>query len=167
MVKELTNRQEKILNALVEEYVRIAEPVSSKLLAKKREFNICPATIRNEFQALTEMGYIQQPHTSAGRVPTNKAYRYFVDKSFESKDELFFNLIFKEVKITRQQIENELKLAEDLMKSLEEISSTLTFTRLPEKDNLFEILTKIGPSRTIYEKNIDLMKSLLKSLENF
>ncbi len=167
---ELTKRQEKILNTLIGEYIKTAEPVSSKSLAKKRNFDVCPATIRNELQELTGKGYIHQPHTSAGRAPTDKAYHYFVDNIFGDKnniDKLFSIFIFKEVETVKQQIENELKMAEDLIKSLEEISSTLDFRYLPDRNNLFEILTKLGPSRMTYDKNITLIQELLKSLEEF
>lgn len=164
---ELSERQEKILNAIIDEYIKTAEPVSSKFLAKKRDFNVCPATIRNEMQEITDMGYIFQPHTSAGRVPTKKAYHYFVNVIFEDKEKPFSNFIFREIEITRQQIEKELKLAEDLMKSLEEIASTFSVSSAAEKDNLLEILAKIGPSRMTYDRNISLIQKLLKSLEEF
>ena len=76
----LTARQGEILNMIVREYISLAEPVSSKLLEKKHEFGVSPATIRNEMQELADQGYLSQPHTSAGRVPTDKGYRFFVDK---------------------------------------------------------------------------------------
>ena len=79
----LTARQGEILNMIVREYISLAEPVSSKLLEKKHEFGVSPATIRNEMQELADQGYLSQPHTSAGRVPTDKGYRFFVDKLLE------------------------------------------------------------------------------------
>jgi len=153
----------------VGEYIKTAEPVSSNFLAKKKEFKVCPATIRNELQELAEKGYIFQPHTSAGRVPTDKAYHYFVDIIFENEnniDKLFSRFIFKEAEAVKQQIENELKMAEDLIRSLEEVSSALDLRRLPDRDDLFEILIKLGPSRMAYDENINLIQRLLKSIEN-
>ena len=85
---QLTDRQEEILNALIREYISGAEPISSKLLKEKANLDVSPATIRNDFQELTEAGYIAQPHTSAGRIPTEKAYKYFVDKSFADEKQL-------------------------------------------------------------------------------
>ena len=76
---ETNLRQQDLLLKIVEEYINTAKPVSSQLLEKKHSFKVCPATIRNEMQALTKKGYIFQPHTSAGRVPTDKGYRFFVD----------------------------------------------------------------------------------------
>ena len=79
---ELTRRQEQLLNALIQEYISTAEPVGSIHLKKSINLDVCPATIRNDLQELTEAGYIAQPHTSAGRIPTEKAYRFFVEKIF-------------------------------------------------------------------------------------
>ena len=82
---QLTERQEKILNSLIQEYIGIAEPISSNLIKERCGLDVSPATIRNDLQELTEMGYINQPHTSAGRVPTNKGYKYFVEITFTQK----------------------------------------------------------------------------------
>ena len=73
----MTERQQKILNAIVEQYAEVASPVGSSLLAKV--FNVSSATIRAEMAELERLGYIHQPHTSAGRVPTDKGYRVYVN----------------------------------------------------------------------------------------
>lgn len=73
-------RQMEILRAIVDEYVQTEEPVGSKALAERYHFDVSPATIRNDMAALEEAGLITQPHTSAGRIPTNKGYRQFVDR---------------------------------------------------------------------------------------
>jgi len=73
-------RRLEVLRAIVEDYVRTAEPVGSKSLVERRHLGVSPATIRNDMAALEEEGYISQPHTSAGRIPTDKGYRYFVDR---------------------------------------------------------------------------------------
>lgn len=75
----LTNRQKLILNAIVEDYVRSAEPVGSRTLSKQGNITFSPATIRNEMADLEEMGFLDQPHTSAGRIPSQKGYRFYVD----------------------------------------------------------------------------------------
>lgn len=80
----MTTRQSKILCAIVEQYAEVASPVGSSLLAKA--FNVSSATIRAEMVQLEEMGYIHQPHTSAGRVPTDKGYRYYVNYLNESQE---------------------------------------------------------------------------------
>lgn len=81
----ISERQDRILKALVKSYIDLAEPVSSEYLKRKYRFSFSPATIRSEMQELTDMGFIEQPHTSAGRVPTDKGYRFFVD-SLEEND---------------------------------------------------------------------------------
>lgn len=75
----MTERQDKILRAVVEEYAEVASPVGSQLLAKV--FNVSSATIRSEMAELERMGLIKQPHTSAGRIPTDKGYRYYVNQT--------------------------------------------------------------------------------------
>lgn len=77
----MTERQKQILSAVVEQYAEVASPVGSSLLAKL--FNVSSATIRAEMAQLEEMGYITQPHTSAGRIPTDKGYRFYVNNLSE------------------------------------------------------------------------------------
>ncbi|GAA2649098.1 MULTISPECIES: heat-inducible transcriptional repressor HrcA [Nonomuraea] len=81
----LDDRKLAVLRAIVEDYVSTNEPVGSKALADRHNLNVSPATVRNDMAALEEQGYITQPHTSAGRVPTDKGYRLFVDKLSQIK----------------------------------------------------------------------------------
>ncbi|HAL73737.1 MAG TPA: heat-inducible transcription repressor HrcA, partial [Clostridiales bacterium] len=75
----LDERKKSILKAVIDDYITTAEPVGSKLLVSKYRFNVSPATIRNEMADLEELGYLEQPHTSAGRIPSDKGYREYVD----------------------------------------------------------------------------------------
>ncbi|HLF75773.1 MAG TPA: heat-inducible transcriptional repressor HrcA [Anaerolineales bacterium] len=77
---ELTERQKTLLLLIIRDYIESAQPVGSKRLAEHYHINLSSATIRNEMAALTEMGYLRQPHTSAGRIPTEEGYRYFVSQ---------------------------------------------------------------------------------------
>src|SRR6185436_8886050 len=79
----MTERQQKILQAIVEQYAEVAVPVGSSLLAKV--FNVSSATIRAEMAELERLGFIDQPHTSAGRIPTDKGYRFYVNQIVEDK----------------------------------------------------------------------------------
>lgn len=79
MALELDNRKQKILKAIIEEYTRTGEPVGSKRIAALLDITASPATIRNDMAALFEMGLLEQPHTSAGRVPSHMGYRYYID----------------------------------------------------------------------------------------
>ena len=74
------SRKLEVLRAIVEDYVATEEPVGSKSLAERHSLGVSPATIRNDMALLEEEGFISQPHTSAGRVPTDKGYRLFVDR---------------------------------------------------------------------------------------
>ena len=69
-----------VLRAIVEDFVATEEPVGSKALVERHGLNVSPATVRNDMAALEDEGYITQPHTSAGRIPTDKGYRLFVDR---------------------------------------------------------------------------------------
>src|SRR5262245_29852933 len=80
----MTDRQKQILCAVVEQYAEVASPVGSSLLAKV--FNVSSATIRSEMAELEHLDYITQPHTSAGRVPTDKGYRFYVNHLSETKE---------------------------------------------------------------------------------
>lgn len=77
---ELTERQKTLLLLIIRDYIESAQPIGSKRLADHYNINLSSATIRNDMAALTEMGYLRQPHTSAGRVPTEEGYRYFVSQ---------------------------------------------------------------------------------------
>ncbi|MGW0806750.1 heat-inducible transcriptional repressor HrcA [Nonomuraea sp. NPDC002799] len=81
----LDDRKLAVLRAIVEDYVSTNEPVGSKALAERHNLKVSPATVRNDMAALEEDGYITQPHTSAGRVPTDKGYRLFVDRLSQVK----------------------------------------------------------------------------------
>lgn len=74
------DRKNQILSAIIEHFVQTAEPVGSKTIILTYNFNVSPATVRNDMAELEEQGLIMQPHTSAGRVPTDKGYRFYVDE---------------------------------------------------------------------------------------
>ncbi len=82
---ELTERKKKILRAVVERYIQTAEPIGSKALQELTGLNVSSATIRNELADLTELGYLEQPHTSAGRIPSPKGYRLYVNELMEEQ----------------------------------------------------------------------------------
>ena len=83
---ELDERKEKILKAIIQTYLETGEPVGSRTISKYSDLNLSSATIRNEMSDLEEMGYIVQPHTSAGRIPSDKGYRFYVDQIIKEKD---------------------------------------------------------------------------------
>ena len=75
----LEGRKKNILQAIIDDYIETAEPVASKSLLSRHQFNLSSATLRNEMSDLEQMGYLEQPHTSAGRVPSDKGHREYVD----------------------------------------------------------------------------------------
>ncbi len=82
---ELTTRQAQLLGYIVKEHIRTAAPVASRLLVEYYNLDVSPATVRNEMARLEELGYLSQPHTSAGRVPTETGFRYFVERLMEEQ----------------------------------------------------------------------------------
>ena len=86
MGMQLSERKIKILQAIIRNYLETGEPVGSRTISKYTDLNLSSATIRNEMSDLEEMGYILQPHTSAGRIPSDKGYRLYVDTMMEEKD---------------------------------------------------------------------------------
>ena len=80
---ELSERKKAILKSVIDSYIRTGDPVGSKSLTESKQFSLSSATIRSEMNDLEAMGYLEQPHTSAGRVPTAQGYRTYVDSLME------------------------------------------------------------------------------------
>lgn len=97
---ELSERKVKILQAIIRNYLETGEPVGSRTISKYTDLNLSSATIRNEMSDLEEMGYILQPHTSAGRIPSDKGYRLYVDTMMEEKEKELEEL--KEMMLERE-----------------------------------------------------------------
>ena len=85
---DLDARKQTILKVIISNYLETGEPVGSRTISKLSDLNLSSATIRNEMSDLEELGYIVQPHTSAGRVPTDKGYRFYVDNLMEEKESM-------------------------------------------------------------------------------
>lgn len=127
---ELTERKLKILQAIISDYVRSAEPVGSRTLSKKFDLGISPATIRNEMSDLEDMGYLTHPHTSAGRVPADKAYRLYVNSLME-KHELTSvekNVIAERLKSNINEFD---KTIQHAARILSEITNLTSFAMTP------------------------------------
>ncbi|MBL8913427.1 MAG: heat-inducible transcription repressor HrcA [Archangium sp.] len=86
MAEELDDRSRDVLKAVVQEFITSGEPVGSQHLTRRGEFEVSPATMRNVLSELEALGYLEKPHTSAGRVPTNQGYRFFVDSLLQLKN---------------------------------------------------------------------------------
>ncbi len=118
---DLTERQLNILKAIVKDYVETAEAVGSRTISKKYDFGISAATIRNEMSDLEDMGYLVQPHTSAGRIPTKKGYMLYVDSLMGNRE-----LEENEKEMLRKCVENNFNRVDDLLDELSKILSSIT-----------------------------------------
>ncbi len=164
----MTPRQEEILTKIIQEYIACARPVSSQVLERKYRFGICSATIRIEMHKLTKGGYLYQPHPSAGRIPTDKGYRFFVN-----------NLLEKGVKeipiegVWENETTDNIKFFHSLTKKLAKISRLLVVSYL-KKENIFwkegwEIVLKEPEFREkkYFLKFVDFLNELEEKIEEF
>lgn len=118
---ELSERKKKILAAVVDEYVRTAEPVGSKTIADTGCLDCSPATIRNELAELVSMGYLEQPHTSAGRVPTPQGYRIYVNELMKRQ-----KLSLEESEEINRSLNDKLRQLDTAMTDIGKLASQLT-----------------------------------------
>lgn len=121
MNEGLTERKMQILKTLVDDYIQTAQPVGSRTISRKHELGLSSATIRNEMADLEEMGYISQPHTSAGRVPSDKGYRFYVDHLMQVQE-----LRVDEINQIRDAIERRINEINTLIKRASDIISMIT-----------------------------------------
>lgn len=130
---DLSERKLKILQAIIADFIRTAEPVGSRTLSKNYDLGISPATIRNEMSDLEELGYLTHPHTSSGRVPSEKAYRLYVNQMM-NKHEL---TVEQKSSIAAQLSDNVTELENMVQRAahvLSEITNLTAFAMTPRKD---------------------------------
>ncbi len=114
----LDERKKKILKTIIRTYLATGEPVGSRTISKDPEMSVSSATIRNEMVDLEEMGYIAQPHTSAGRIPTDKGYRFYVDELMAENDQKIIDM--------RNFMEDRLERVETVLKRMADMISQKT-----------------------------------------
>ncbi|SOC36344.1 heat-inducible transcriptional repressor HrcA [Ureibacillus acetophenoni] len=117
----LTNRQLQILQVIVDDFVSSAQPVGSRQISKKNGINFSPATIRNEMADLEELGYLEKTHSSSGRVPSEKGYRFYVDHLLKPK-----TMSMKDVGIVQSIFQNQIIEIEQVIRQSANILSDLT-----------------------------------------
>ena len=118
---ELTDRKKKVLRSVVDLYIRTAEPVGSKAITALPDMNYSSATIRNEMADLTAMGYLEQPHTSAGRIPSAAGYRLYVDELM-----MDYRLSMDETKSMNMAIEEKMQKVDKVMDQVAKMVSQVT-----------------------------------------
>ena len=133
---ELNERKQKILNAIVRDYQHSAEPVGSRTINKSHLPEFSPATIRNEMADLEEEGFIVQPHTSAGRIPTDRGYRFYVDRLMRA-----IKPSHKEEQIVKEAYRHSINLDEILHRTAKLLSHALDYTA---------IVVNLGHQRRIF-----------------
>ena len=126
----MNNRKMKILKAIINSYIDNGEAVGSRTISKRYDFGISPATIRNEMSDLEEMGFLIRPHTSAGRIPTDKAYRYYVDSLGEKILPSHINEIRKFIQIEVNEIDLLLKNSARILSQLTRFTSFIVAPQL-------------------------------------
>lgn len=155
--EKITSRQARILAAIVKEYAASPQPVGSEELEKKYDFGLSSATIRNEMKALEKSGLIKQPHTSAGRVPTDTGYRYFITQlmkhvELSAREQARLN---QEIQRLQQQ---HYELGRTITKLLAESSQSAAFALLPEAQSAAGFANIV---------NSDIEKPNLKAVAEF
>ena len=149
---ELSERKMRILKTLIDDYIQTAQPVGSRTISKKHELGLSSATIRNEMADLEEMGYITQPHTSAGRVPSDKGYRLYVDHLMQAHI-----LAMEDIKQIKNAIELRMNEINTLIVRASDIISIITgYTSIALSPNLTKAVLK-----TIQIIPVDERKALI------
>ncbi|MBP5490949.1 MAG: heat-inducible transcription repressor HrcA [Lachnospiraceae bacterium] len=141
---ELDERKMTILRAIIQNYLETGEPVGSRTISKYTDLNLSSATIRNEMSDLEEMGYILQPHTSAGRIPSDKGYRLYVDMLMQDKQTEMDNLKL-ELNAKSEKLDNILKEAAKVIAVNTNYASLITAPRYHKHRIKFIQLTQVDP----------------------
>ncbi|MBR0416752.1 MAG: heat-inducible transcription repressor HrcA [Firmicutes bacterium] len=144
---ELNDRKLKILQAVVADFINSAEPIGSRTLSKRDDIDVSPATIRNEMSDLEEMGYLTHPHTSAGRVPSDKAYRLYVDELMSHSE-----LSPEEKEVIKEKLDQgseELdRTLEHASKVLSEMTNLVSFAVTPKEENKIKYINFLPVDET-------------------
>jgi len=172
----LSARKMEILRAVVTDYVKTAQPVGSRTIARRYKMGFSPATIRNEMADLEEMGYLIQPHTSAGRIPSQRGYRYYVDELMQEiqlEDDEIRRIygIFSYEKM--REVEDIIRQASKLVSSLTNYTSLILGPRLQKSavkklqimplDRQRGLLVLVADTGVIKNKVINLPQALSQS----
>ena len=140
---DLTDRKKRILKAVVEDYIRTAEPVGSKAIAQEMGGSVSSATIRNELSDLSDMGYLEQPHTSAGRIPSPKGYRLYVNELMERQ---------------RLSVAETEKINQSLQMKMEELDRVIDRAgKVLSQISDYPVFTMAQPKQRVTVKRYDLL----------
>ncbi len=160
----LTDRQAHILKAIIEEYTETAEPVGSVTLEKKYNLGVSPATIRNEMVALTKTGFLNQPHTSAGRTPTPMALKYYVRELVKEEDLSVADEVAVKEKVWDHRFETQ-KFLKEITKALADKTKSLAISCTSAGDLFHSGHAHILDNPEFYD--IDVAREVLSLIDEF
>jgi heat-inducible transcriptional repressor len=161
---DITPREVTILRAIIEEYMATAEPIGSETLEKKYNLGVSPATIRNEMVRLSDLGYLSQPHTSAGRAPTPMGIKYYVEHLMKPRDMSVADEVAVKERIWdyRQKLD---KLLRESTRALADRTHTLALTATSEGDLYYAGTGNILSMPEFYD--IEMTRALLSALDEY
>lgn len=147
---ELNDRKKTILKSIIDSYIQSAQPVGSRTIARKHELGLGSATIRNEMADLEELGYITQPHTSAGRIPSDKGYRFYVDHLMQ-----VHRLEYEEMMKIKNAMDEHVEELNQLIRKASSIISSITgYTSIVLTPQLSNTVIKSAQIITVDEKRL-------------
>lgn len=161
---DLTERQKNLLRSIIEKYIETAEPIGSETIEKESSLGVSPATIRNEMVRLTALGYLKQPHTSSGRIPTSMGMKFYVDQLMEEK---------------ALSLKDEVAIKEELTEGNEPFTKLLRHTARVLADQTRSLAIATDEEGDIYSAgmanildmpefyDIDITKTVLSMIEKF
>ena len=165
MLRDFSERRKSILEAIVNDFIQTAEPVGSFTITKHYLKDVSPATVRNEMHELEQTGYITHPHTSAGRIPTDSGYRYYVDNIMETK-----TISGKEIALIKSGIKKIGRGVEEIVRgALKVVSSLLNYaTVFVPFGRQKKVVTASGLSNVLRQpefQRIDIARQIIETLE--
>lgn len=163
-MNDLTQRQVQILKSIIEEYIETADAVGSETLEKKHNLSASPATIRNEMVRLEELGYLKKPHTSAGRVPTPAAMKFYVNQLMKEKELSVAEEVAMKEKVWDFR-EKEAQCLRAITKSLAEKTKAIAVATTNDGDIYAAGYANILDMPEFFD--IDITKNLLEAIDEF
>ncbi len=150
-MSELDNRKQTILRAVIFEYVTGKEPVGSEMLVQKYDLGVKSATVRNELAEMSELGYLEQPHTSAGRIPSDLGYRFYVDRLLKQKDpETSDKEKLNQVSGEGEVLQNLLRETTQALSRITQLMSVATTVRDVGLTVRSAIVSALGPNQALF-----------------
>ncbi len=161
---DLTERKKNLLRSIIEKYIETAEPIGSETIEKEAKLGVSPATIRNEMVKLTALGYLKQPHTSAGRIPTSMGMKFYVDQLMEEKSLSLRDEVAIKEELSDQKDEFE-KLLRHATRALANQTHSLSIATDEQGDIYSAGMANILDMPEFYD--IDITRAVLSMLDQF